>query len=510
MNKIPLERIQQIFTESRAKAKSIWTPLWKKLTFNLADGILAPIKTLSVSVEKGGLGIVYGSRFMSKIRIRGSRYYTGEEGKYLQPERFAKTVSLSVDELKAKRIEVNLSIPREWAIIRTTELPSTVRENLVNVVSYELDRLTPLSSDGAFYDFKVLGEKDGKLTIMIWAARANLVKPYIEALSKEGIVVKMVTVGLSNLSTMTQFLSKDTTKVFLAHDRYGYQGGLLMDGALVAVIGGYFDGENRTAKTEKIVADIHTLVKMAGESEIAPTVLVYPDSGEQIVTEDNLGVPVQVLKDKELQDKFYAEQVDIPCGAAGGMLDSLWDKANPVNLLGKGLQVTRKTPVAITTILLLIIAGLAVVYMIIPLQREEKILQEIDRQINARKEEVRKVESLKKEIDVLNSDIETIQGFKDGKPMTLILFKELTNLLPKTVWLTRTRITDKAVDIEGYASSATEIISKLEASPYFKKVEFASPTIRDTRLNSDRFVIKMELEGSQKTEGETPKDGKKK
>jgi Tfp pilus assembly protein PilN len=94
--------------------------------------------------------------------------------------------------------------------------------------------------------------------------------------------------------------------------------------------------------------------------------------------------------------------------------------------------------------------------------------------------------------------------------MTLIILKELTNVLPKTVWLTRTRITDTAVDIEGYAGSATEIISKLEASQYFKKVEFASPTIRDTRLNSDRFVIKMELEGIQKTEGEAPKDGKKK
>jgi hypothetical protein len=76
--------------------------------------------------------------------------------------------------------------------------------------------------------------------------------------------------------------------------------------------------------------------------------------------------------------------------------------------------------------------------------------------------------------------------------------------------LTRTRITDTAADIEGYANSATEIISKLEASQYFKKVEFASPTIRDTRLNADRFVIKMELEGIQKTEGEISKDGKKK
>lgn len=510
MIKITFEKYENMLAESKAKAIKLWDPLREKLTYNLAEGFLAPLKTLSVSIEKGGLAIVFGSRFLSKIKIRDSRYYTVEEGKYLQPESFAKTVMLSVDEMKAKKVEMTITIPREWVVIRTVELPSTVRENLASVVSYELDRLTPFNSDEALYDFKLLGEKDEKLTIMIWAARGNLIRPYLDALSKEGVVVKKVTVGLSSLATMTQYLIEDPAAIFLVHDRYGYQGGLVVDGTLQAIMGGNFDGESRNSRAEKVIADASVLMKTAKERELSPPVILYPDSGEQIVNEHDLGVPLRVLKDKEVQEKFYAEQTDIPCGATGGMLESLWDKASPVNLLGKGLQVTKKTPIAVTAILLLIIAGLAAVYMIIPLQREEKILQEIDRQINARKEEVRKVESLKKEIDVLSSDIATIKGFKDIKPMTLILFKELTNLLPKTVWLTRTRITDTAVDIEGYASSATEIISKLEASQYFKKVEFASPTIRDTRLNADRFVIKMELEGIQKAEGETPKDGKKK
>jgi general secretion pathway protein L len=510
MNRIPLDKFQNIIAHGRVKAQSLWNPLWEKLTYNLVEGILAPAKIVSVSIEKGGLAIVYGSRFMSKIKIRGSRYYTVEEGKYLQPESFAKTVSLSVDELKAKKIEVTLGVPKEWVAIRTVELPSTVKENLVSVISYELDRLTPFSSDGALYDFKILGEKDEKLTIMIWAGRISLINPYIDALSKEAIVVKKVTVSISSLGTLSRYFSKDPAQIFLAHDRYGYQGGLVIDGSLVATMGCLFDGEDKTVKTEKIGADVHALINMAKDREFSPKILIYPDGGERIVLENDLGVPVQIMKDKEIQEKFYAEQVDIPCGAAGGMLESLWDKAKPLNLLGKGFRATKKTPVVITAILLLVIACLAAVYMMVPLQREEKLLQEIDRQINTRKEEVKKVESLKKEIDALSKDVSTIKGFKEAKPMSLVLFKELTNLLPKTVWLTRIRITDTAADIEGYANSATEIISKLEASQYFKKVEFASPTIRDTRLNSDRFVIKMELEGIQKTEGESTKDGKKK
>jgi len=510
MNRVHIEKLQNIIAVSKSKVQNLWEPLWEKLTYNLAEGILTPMKILSVSIEKGGLAVVYGSRFMSKIRVRGSRYYTVEEGKYLQPERFAKTVSLSIDELKAKKTEAVLSIPREWVVIRTVELPSTVKENLASVISYELDRLTPLSANDALYDFKILGETEGKLTIMIWAIRLSLVNPYIDALRKEAIIVKKVTVGLSNLSNLSQYMTKDPAQIFLAHNRYGYQGGLVLNRNLIATIGGFFNGEDKIEKTEKVVTDIHTLIEIAKGQGVEPKILVYPEGREQITLENNLGVPVQVIKNKELQERFHADQVDTPFSAAGGILESLWDKANPLNLLNKGLQITKKTPIAITIILLLIIACLAVVYMMVPLQRAEKTLQEIERQINARKEEVRKVESLKKEIDSLGSDVDTIKGFKDAKPMTLFLFKELTNILPKTVWLTRMRITDTTADIEGYASSATEIISKLEASNHFRKVEFASPTIRDTRLNADRFVIKMELEGIQKLESDSLKDGKKK
>jgi len=65
------------------------------------------------------------------------------------------------------------------------------------------------------------------------------------------------------------------------------------------------------------------------------------------------------------------------------------------------------------------------------------------------------------------------------------------------------RITQTTVELEGYASSATGLLPKLEASQYFKKAEFASPTFRDTRMNADRFNIKTELKGVKKDETKT-------
>jgi Tfp pilus assembly protein PilN len=76
------------------------------------------------------------------------------------------------------------------------------------------------------------------------------------------------------------------------------------------------------------------------------------------------------------------------------------------------------------------------------------------------------------------------------------IIKDITTILPPKTWLTRLRITDATVEMEGYSASATEIILKLENSRYFQKVEFASPTFRDSRQNNERFVIKMELKNN--------------
>jgi general secretion pathway protein L len=142
--------------------------------------------------------------------------------------------------------------------------------------------------------------------------------------------------------------------------------------------------------------------------------------------------------------------------------------------------------------------------MVAPLQIEKKRLKEIDKQIMLRKDDVKKVEALKKEIDTLSEEVSNIDNFKENKPMVLSILKELTTILPQTTWLTRVRISDTTVNIEGYAESATGLLSKLEASKYFRKAEFASPTFRDARQKADRFIIKMEIEGVKKEEVKKP------
>jgi Tfp pilus assembly protein PilN len=288
-------------------------------------------------------------------------------------------------------------------------------------------------------------------------------------------------------------------------DKNEYEGALFLDGSINGILTGSFLSEDEKSKVETLSGEIVSLldaVKAQGRSPRIVFLLkgLNPSFQEQLKL--HLNQPVKILNGTNMKLRPSGPQKGIPYAATGGVLESLWPKAKGLDLLKKGRYEKQKTPFSLTTILVLAILVMWSLYMVAPLRIEKKRLEEIDHQISLRKEDVKKVEALKKEIETVDTEVSTIDDFKGNRPMVLDVIKELTTILPQTTWLTRVRITETTVDIEGYASSATGLIPKLEASKYFKKAEFASPTFRDARQNADRFIIKMEIEG---TKPEVPK-----
>ena len=184
------------------------------------------------------------------------KVYPFDEGKYPSPGSLASTVALARSELKALRSDITLTIPKAWAVVRTVELPITVKENLVNVVSYELDRLTPFSSDSALYDYRIIGEEDGKLRIMLVAAKADLIDPYLQAFREKGITVERLTVALSAMATLSGFVHSPESALFLKISAEGYEGGQVLGGALSSTFGGRFDGDDRPSNVRTVIEEI--------------------------------------------------------------------------------------------------------------------------------------------------------------------------------------------------------------------------------------------------------------
>ena len=104
-------------------------------------------------------------------------------------------------------------------------------------------------------------------------------------------------------------------------------------------------------------------------------------------------------------------------GAPGLDLKENGDVADEINLLDKGIHRRPKTPMALTVLLLAVLIASGLFWMVSPLQIEEKKTEMIDREIAARKDEVKKVEALKKELDGLEKEIAAINAFRTARPI---------------------------------------------------------------------------------------------
>ena len=495
-----LNKLNAFASAGSALLRRIREPVWRVLTFSLADERIYPAGILSASLEKGSLSVAYGTRFLSRIKIQRIREYSFDEGKYPQPEVIASSLAMAINDFGATNTGISLSIPKAWTVITTAEFPSAVRNNLPDVITYELDRITPFNSEDSFYDFRVLNEAGGKLSVLVAATKADFVKPYVDALQEKGVTLARLAVNLSGFETLCRYADGAADRVFIEVRPEGYEGALFLNGSITRAFTGHFPGEDAGANVDAVIAEITPLVDELKNHEKAPRVTVLLKDRHSSLKEllkIRMNPPVEILNEKDIKVSLSGDDKTIPYAAIGGALEALWLKTKGLNLSTKGRHEQMKAPKFLTVFLGLSILALWVLYLVSPLKIEERKLQEIDRQIMLRKEEVKKVETLKKEVESLDKEIATIKNFKESRPMALNILKELTTILPKNAWLSRVRITQTAVELEGYATSATGLLPKLEASPYFKKADFSSPTFRDTRMNSDRFNIKMEIEGAQ-------------
>jgi len=128
-------------------------------------------------------------------------------------------------------------------------------------------------------------------------------------------------------------------------------------------------------------------------------------------------------------------------------------------------------------------------------------LDAINLEIRARKPEVEAIEGLQKKNGALQKEISEMEKIKLGEPSKIAILNELTELLPNTVWVWNFKYDGKEIEMNGYADSASDLISLIDKSPLFERVEFSAPVIKERQMRPDgdrekeRFRIKVRIEG---------------
>lgn len=486
--------------------------LWKYLSFSLADNFFSIVRVVCISIEADGIYLVFGTKIFWKISVKYFKKFPLEEDKALTPEYLATVVSRALVEMDAPKVSFVLSIPKAWTIVQTAEFPITVKENLANVISYELDRLTPLTPENAYYGYKIIAESQKKISVLLNVAKADRINPFLEALRSKNIKIEKLGISAFVIKNLIKDTYNNIDSIFILVNDKAYECGAIINNFTVRSISGQVQLQD-DSQINQIIRETYPFIDLLTKSGSPVKVVINADAQKYNVFFDKL-FPVPVFNlDRDNKLSLPEGGKDISPFALGCFLETVNADQNEFNLLAGKNGNPKKTPFVLTAILLAVILLIGAFYVLVPILIEQRKIEQIDDQINSLKPEIKKVKALKKDIEAISSDIKTINNFKKHSTLTMDILKEITTMLTAETWLTRTRITESSVEIEGYAVQAADIISKLENSRYFQKVEFASPTFRDPRQNKGRFVIGMELKNEnrlKKQEERGKKNEKKK
>lgn len=471
--------------------------LWKYLSFNFADNFFSIAKVVSISIETNGIYLVFGTKIFWKVSIKYFKKFPLEEGKPLTPEYLTAVVSKALDEMAVTKVSFVLSIPRAWTIVQVTEFPITVKGSLTNVISYELDRLTPLTPENAYYDYKIIAESSEKISVLLIVAKADRINPFLEVLRSKNIKIEKLSISASAIRNLIKNTYNRKNSIYISISAKSYECGAIINDFTVRSISGQIQFLD-DSKINQIIRETYPLIDLLTKSGNPARIVISADEQNYKVIFNKLSqLPVfNLSRDNKLG--LSKGNKDISPFALGCFIETVTSDQKEFNLLTDKSGKQQKTPFIVTAVLLAVMLLIGAFYVLAPIVIERKKIEKIDDHISLLKPEMKKVEALNKEIKTIVSDMKTINNFKKYSIMTMDILKEITTVLPAKTWLTRVRITENSVEIEGYAAQATEVIPKLENSKYFQRAEFASPTFRDPRQNNERFVIKMELKNENK------------
>lgn len=467
----------------------------RALTLSLADEPIASAACLSISLEKGGVSLVYAKRFLSSYKILHFKTYNFRQGAYPDANEVASAAIMFLNEKDLKVAPVTLCIPKAWTITKVSEFPASVGDDLAAPIQYEMDRLTPFSPEEVFFDYRSLGASEGKVQFILSVTKTDTVKDYLDTLKSNGHIVNRLTSNPAALSALQSFSdrTKGRAKLLIEIADNYIETSVIIDGTLRNVVGSEVSShETKAPAADKIISSNTARLEKEGMS---PLLFVYfrdPDPRMKETLRAKLPA-IRFMDEMGFGIKGIADKKDLYLHAVGGAVEALWPDAKALNLLSMGLRETTKKSYVLSALLAAAFMVLLTIFSVAPLWQEKELAGSMDKKINEIKKEAMSVEKIRQEIETMEDKISLVEDFHINETRRIILLKELTKIIPEDTWINRIRIAEDNVELYGYSEAATKLIPKIEASKYFMNVEFASPTMRDARMDMDRFAIKAKV-----------------
>lgn len=443
--------------------------------------------------------LLLGDRLIAGA-VHGKRFETFT----VDSEQPAATLRAELNQRRLGIRSVALGLPRPVVTVKPIELPDVGGE-LRDMVQFELERHLPFPSDDASYDFVALprglsgpsgsgGSATGNAArrVLIAAVDRKVVEGALRLAEEARLRPVSLTVAAHDLLALVSPRQRghivwlhrtadSTSLVFLAAGQIVLSRSVptAEDGALAAEIQRSLaitrwagvdavwrsgDGDGATSPTESALT-------MFGAPVSAPP---YTSSARALLVQIDDPAP-------------GAAQLTLAVAMASTR------RVRPLDLLPARLRprrLTRQQLLAVGALAAAVILGIGA--LLVPGHRENRRLAVINKRIVELDGPARAVEHTLQELERKRRLLTTIRSLESATIRPLPVLRELTDLIPSDAWLTTVSLDVKGVELTGQAAAASSLISVLENSPRFERVEFASPVTRGR--DKEQFRIRTAWE----------------
>ena len=463
--------------------------------------------SLGIDFRTNHLILTLLQKSFRKVRLVDYRIYPlwSEGQKEIQEAQWVSLISTFISKNEINGERVSISIPREKVLLRFLSLPIATKENLKKVLEYEAPKLTPFDKEDFCFDYQILREDAEWVYLIAAFVKKEDLNPYLNLLKKTGI--QPISIQIPAVSALNLFFYHEGDRgndfsVLLDLNEPYYEMNILEKGNwkdsfhLPSPQGNKEEGILHTFKGSDLQGDSLSRA-MFYVYGLDATQRTLPNFEEMDGIKGVSSPPMHRIEVEagESRPDYVYPSIGLP-------LTGLTETHFQLNLLPlelrKRVREYRKT-IFLAFLCLAVILSLAWGGGVYNRYRNE--LENLRAEIKKKKPEMEAVEKLQKQRGELTAEITEFEKITRGAVSEVEILKELTQVLPPTVWIWQYRISGKEIEISGFADSASELIPLLDKSPLFEKVEFQAPVTKErerrhgTDKERERFKIKMRLEG---------------
>jgi Tfp pilus assembly protein PilN len=407
-----------------------------------------------------------------------------------------------------------VGLPQNDFLVRFITLPSSAEENLREVLRYEIEKYIPFPEEDVHFDFVTLERDEGSKTLrlLLLVIEKSVLDAYLAILDNVGIRplgIEMSSSSLLNLFLLGKNGNEHNTPIALVNSVAGslelnwIKGGVLQYSRAIDLV-----AEDATGQVELMQKEVRNSFRGAfsgkewkeGHSADSPAVFLTGGgaSNEAIESLGTIeGINFQTFPTDAIAARLnfsgsFPQSHSSSIGLAmKGMKKVPWD----INLLPHSLRKkTSKVGLYLCFFLFLGVLLFSIIWGVSTITKDRLELRKIEKEIAMLKGEVIGIQNVQQEAQKIIEQVESLERIRTSELSKLAILKELSNILPSTVWLTDFRYQKKKLRLSGYAASASDLISILDGSSLFTASEFTAPITR-TREGQESFKIETSIEG---------------